>query len=150
MKILRKLLPPVHLFICLLLMLVLDYYLPLYEYSFPYARSAGIVILLCGLGLIIYCAGLFKRAGTPIIPFEKSTRLITGGIYRYTRNPIYLGMLVILLGAALALHSLSPLFVIPIFYLIIVYGYILDEEKFLEGLFGDEFVRYCRQVGRWF
>ena len=150
MKALRILLPPVHLFVSLVLMLLLDYVLPLHEFRLPYARTAGIIILLSGLGLIIYCAGLFRRAETPIIPFEKSTRLISSGIYRYSRNPIYLGMLIILTGAAIALGSLSPLFVIPLFYLIILHGYILDEEIFLERLFGEEYTRYCKQVRRWF
>lgn len=149
MKALQILLPPVHLVICLLLMLLLDYRFPLLEFGLPYARPAGIVILLSGLGLIMVCASLFSRAETPVIPFEQSTRLLTGGIYRYSRNPIYLGMLIILVGAAIALDSLTPLFVIPVFYLIIQYGYVLHEEVFLEQIFGDEYIRYCRQVRRW-
>ena len=92
---------------------------------------------------------LFKRAGTPIIPFEKSTSLLTHGIYRYTRNPIYLGMLIILAGAAVFLGSLTPFLVLPVFFFIIQEGYIRHEEPFLERIFGEQYRAYRRRVRRW-
>jgi protein-S-isoprenylcysteine O-methyltransferase Ste14 len=148
MKQLQILLPPVHLLLSLLLMGVLDYYLPLLTLLPPY-NYAGIAILLSGLGLIILCAVMFKHADTPIIPFEPSTVLLTHGVYRYTRNPIYLGMLIILLGAAVTLGSLSPFLVLPVFFYIIQEGYIRYEETFLEDIFGDRYRLYKSRVRRW-
>lgn len=149
MKALQVLLPPVWLLLCLILMLLLDYRFPLYEFGLPLSLPIGISVLLCGLGLILISARLFSRAKTPIIPFEKSTRLLTGGVYRYTRNPIYLGMVIILIGAAIALGSLSSLLIVPIFWLIIRHAYILHEESFLLQIFGDEYTEYRRRVRRW-
>ena len=150
MKRLQKLLPPVYLLLSLLLMGLLHRFLPLATLiAAPYRYHAGLATAAVGLGLIIACSIHFKRADTPIIPFSESTALLTRGIYRYTRNPIYLGMLIILAGAAVALGSLSPLLVLPVFFLIINEGYVKHEEPFLERIFGDEYRAYKARVRRW-
>ena len=150
MKQLQVLLPPVYLFLGLVVMGLFDYFMPVYEFIPAPWRYGGLLILGTGLGLIIACSVLFKRAGTPIIPFEKSTALLTHGIYRYSRNPIYLGMLIILAGAAVFLGSLTPFLVLPVFFFIIREGYIRHEESFLEQIFGDQYRSYRRRVRRWF
>jgi protein-S-isoprenylcysteine O-methyltransferase Ste14 len=149
MKQLQILLPPVYLLLSLLLMGVLDRYLPSLALIPPPYNYAGFAVLLSGLGLIVACAVMYKKADTPIIPFEPSTALITHGIYRYTRNPIYLGMLIILLGAAIAFGSLSTFLVPPVFFYIIQEGYIKYEEPFLEQIFGDRYREYTSRVRRW-
>lgn len=149
MKQLQVLLPVAWLLLSLLLMGLLHYFLPLTNLLAPPLTHGGYIILLVGLLLILDCIFLFRRAATPIIPFEKSDTLITAGIYQYSRNPVYLGMALILLGAAVSLGSLSPLLVIPCFLVIIQEGYIRHEERFLEKIFGDEYLQYKSSVRRW-
>ncbi|MEE8233425.1 MAG: isoprenylcysteine carboxylmethyltransferase family protein, partial [Gammaproteobacteria bacterium] len=91
----------------------------------------------------------FKKSGTAIRPFETSTVLVKGGPYRFTRNPMYLGMVLILIGMAIYLGSLTPWFVIPVFFLIIQEWFIKYEEPFLENTFGKEYQDYKTKVRRW-
>ena len=150
MKALQVLIPPVYLLISLLLMLVLHYQLPLLRLiPAPYSYT-GISLIIAGLCLAILGAGMFRRADTPVRPFRKSTTLVVHGLFRYSRNPMYLGLLLALLGTAILLGSLSPFLVIPVFFVIIREGYVKHEERFLEELFGDAYRSYKQRVRRWF
>jgi protein-S-isoprenylcysteine O-methyltransferase Ste14 len=93
----------------------------------------------------------FQRAGTTVDPRDprKATALVTGGVYRWSRNPMYLGLTLLLVGWAIHLGSLSPLLVPPLFALVISRVQILPEERILSERFGDDYERYCRSVGRW-
>ena len=103
----------------------------------------------CGLVLAASAVISFKKAGTAIKPFESSTVLIKDGLYRYTRNPMYLGMVILLIGVASYLGSLTPYVVIPVFFLIIQQCFIKHEEPFLENIFGQEYLDYKDKVRRW-
>jgi len=149
MRQLQILLPPVYLLLSLLLMGLLHYFLPLVTLVSAPFTYAGYILLVSGLAIILVCAIMFKRAKTAIIPFEKSSKLVSEGIYRYSRNPIYAGMLIILTGVATILGSLSTFLVIPVFLLIIQQGYIKHEERFLEKTFGDDYLEYKARVRRW-
>jgi protein-S-isoprenylcysteine O-methyltransferase Ste14 len=149
MKQLQILLPPVYLLLSLALMGILDRYLPLMILLEKPWTYLGFAVLIAGLALIIACAILFRQADTPIIPFKHSTALLTDGIYRYSRNPMYLGMLVMLFGAGAAFGSLGPLLVPPLFFFIIREGYIKYEETMLEDIFGDRYRAYTARVRRW-
>ena len=102
-----------------------------------------------GLALIIWAALLFRRAGTGIVPFSDATALVAEGPYRFTRNPMYLGMAAMLLGAALLLGSLTPFLVIPAFMALIAERFILPEEAMLEREFGERYAAYKLRVRRW-
>jgi protein-S-isoprenylcysteine O-methyltransferase Ste14 len=91
----------------------------------------------------------FKRAGTTIRPFEDSSALVTDGLFAFSRNPIYLGAVVGLLGIFVVLGSLSPLAVIPPFVTIIRARFIAVEERMLEAAFGDAYRDYMKRVRRW-
>jgi protein-S-isoprenylcysteine O-methyltransferase Ste14 len=93
--------------------------------------------------------GLFRHGRTTIIPFQESTALITAGPYRFTRNPMYLGMALFLLGAAFFLGSLSPFVVVAIFMVVIQTLFISREETMLAERFPAEFPGYRRKVRRW-
>ncbi len=112
-------------------------------------RWAGAGLMLVGLALILHCAGLFRRAGTPLRPFEPSTALVTTGPYRVTRNPIYLAMVVALVGLGALLGSLVPLAVIPVFIVLIDRGFIQHEETMMAATFGDAYAAYRARVRRW-
>lgn len=145
----RKIVPPFYLIITIALMVTLHKLLPLATVVPPPWSYAGAVVMLTGLGILMWSARLFARAETPIKPFEESTRLITGGMYRLTRNPMYLGMVFMLLGIALLLGTLSPFLPIPLFVWLIHSVFILNEEVMMEDLFGEEYREFRQRVRRW-
>jgi protein-S-isoprenylcysteine O-methyltransferase Ste14 len=114
----------------------------------PY-RYAGIILAGLALGLGAWAAALFRRAGTNIRPFMPSTALVVAGPYRFTRNPMYVGMAGILLGAAVFMGSLTPFIVIPAFMALIAERFIIPEEAKLEATFGREYLNYKASVRRW-
>ena len=99
--------------------------------------------------LLVHAAGTFKRADTDLVPFQNVTALVTTGVYRVTRNPMYLGMALILLGTACTVGAFSGLFVPPLFMAVIELRFIRPEEAMLREMFGEEFENYCKLVGRW-
>jgi protein-S-isoprenylcysteine O-methyltransferase Ste14 len=145
----RKIIPPVYALLTLGAMTLLHCYWPIKRIlTLPYSLVGGLWIAL-GLTLIGFAMGGFKRAGTPVIPFEPSTALVTTGVYRYTRNPMYLGLTMVLIGSALLFGSVGALLPIPVFVLIVRQRFILGEERFLEEIFGAEYLAYRERVRRW-
>jgi protein-S-isoprenylcysteine O-methyltransferase Ste14 len=145
----RKLVPPAWLLLTLLAMTALHVLLPVDRLVPAPWHWTGLLLVAAGLTVMVQGAGLFRRAGTPLRPFQRSTSLVTHGIYRYTRNPMYLGMVVLLIGAAVLFASLSVWLPVLLFFLIIEHGFVRAEEPFLEELFGDEYRRYRERVRRW-
>ncbi|HET9825419.1 MAG TPA: isoprenylcysteine carboxylmethyltransferase family protein [Chitinophagaceae bacterium] len=90
-----------------------------------------------------------RRLGTPLRPGVRATVLVTRGAFKYTRNPMYLGLLTMLVGVATLLDSLSPIIVIPIFIWILYSQFIRREEKWMESWFGDSYLEYKRKTPRW-
>jgi len=141
--------PPFYLLLSIIALFVLNYTVPISVLFYPPFNYFGVVIVFLGLALILWHADYFKKYETPIKPFEQSTHLIKEGLYKYSRNPIYLGMGVILFGGAMILGSFSPFLVVPVFIIIIERAFIVKEEKFLENIFGNEYLDYKKSVRRW-
>jgi protein-S-isoprenylcysteine O-methyltransferase Ste14 len=141
--------PPVYFLAALLLMALLHQVLPLAQILFAPYRYAGIVIMALAVAPILWAALLFRRAGTGIVPFSPATALVLSGPYRFTRNPMYLGLAGTLLGAALLMGSLSPFAVIPAFMALIADRFIAPEEAMLERAFGRDYLDYMAKVRRW-
>jgi protein-S-isoprenylcysteine O-methyltransferase Ste14 len=125
--------------------------LPFGAFSFPgQLLAASVILLLAGL---VGMAGVraFANSGTTVNPLrpECATRLVTGGIYRRTRNPMYLALLLALVAWGTWLGSAPALLVIPVFVLAINRLQIQPEERALEALFGAAFLAYKQQVRRW-
>jgi len=93
----------------------------------------------------------FWRAHTTINPHrpESATKLVTSGVYAWTRNPMYLGLSVLLLGWAINLGTLTPLVLAPLFIPLIRHVQIGPEEHALRARFGEDYARYCQRVNRW-
>jgi protein-S-isoprenylcysteine O-methyltransferase Ste14 len=145
----RKVIPPVYLLLTLAAMVALHFTLPVARLiSAPYSH-AGWLLVLGGLAIAMIASNAFRRAGTPVVPFERSTVLVTDGLFRYTRNPMYLGLVILLLGIAIALGSLSAFLPIPVFVWIIQKWFIQGEERFLTEIFGEQYLAYQRRVRRW-
>lgn len=108
-------------------------------------------VALTGLAILIVLAAWlrFRRAGTPVEPWRTSTTLVTDGIYGWTRNPMYLAMVLFYLAIALAVDSLvTILFLMPLLVLL-HYGVIRREERYLERKFGESYRIYKQRVRRW-
>ena len=145
----RRVIPPVYLLLSLVSMTLLHTYVPIAQLiARPYSY-AGAVLVVMGIAMAGYSAISFDRAGTPVVPFEPSTVLVTGGFYRITRNPMYLGMVLLLLGFATLLGTLSAFLPLPVFVLIIQEWFIKGEERFLEETFGEQYVAFKKRVRRW-
>jgi protein-S-isoprenylcysteine O-methyltransferase Ste14 len=93
---------------------------------------------------------MFKNAGTGITPFDEATALVTGGFYRYTRNPMYVGMFLMLAGVAFLMGSIGAALPVLVFILIIRNNFVMGEERFLEASFGQQYIDYKSTVRRWF
>ncbi|MGH2373918.1 MAG: methyltransferase family protein [bacterium] len=145
----RRVLPPVYFLAALLLMVGLHYALPVRQVThFPY-RYGGLVFVLGGILLVLWAARLFGQTGTPIKPFQEASALVVRGPYRLTRNPMYVGMVTVLIGIAVLLGSLSPVIIIPLFMALIDVRFIRLEEAALERTFGARYGDYKGRVRRW-
>ena len=145
----RKILPGMYLFMCLALMWPLHVFLPVYQYVHEPLAYAGIIPLFAGIAMAALAAGMFVKAKTGLLPFEEATTLVTGGFYRFTRNPMYLGMILMLLGVAFLLGSVGALIPILLFIIIIRYSFVAGEERFMELAFGQQYLDYKARVRRW-
>ncbi len=112
-------------------------------------RFIAVIVMLAGLLTTILAARLFHRLETPVRPFEQPQLLVTQGLFAYSRNPMYLGMVIFLIGYAVILGSLTPWLVIPVFVWVIQERFIKLEEAGLEQEYGDAYRRYQQRVRRW-
>lgn len=145
----RKILPPTYFVSCFLLAVGLHFTCPVAQLIYPPLAYGGFLLLAIGVWLNLWADNLFKKNRTTVKPFEKSSALILKGPFRFSRHPMYLGMLMALLGVAVFLGSLSSFFAPIIFFLIINVLFILREEKAMEKTFGKKYLDYKKQVRRW-
>lgn len=144
-----KLEPPTYFLIFLLLAIGLHFVLPLIQLIYAPYKYIGILLLVIGIWLNIWADGLFKKKNTTVKPFEKSSALILEGPFRFSRHPMYLGMVIALLGVAIILGSLIT-FLVPIaFFITMQIVFIRHEEKALEQTFGQEYLDYKKRVRSW-
>ena len=109
----------------------------------------GLVIGVVGYFLVRRANALLARHQTSIWPFESPALLATSGPFSYSRNPVYLGMTLMLFGIAWSLGYITP-FVFPILFAIVINIFVIpDEERELEKMFKNEYFQYKRKVGRW-
>ncbi len=144
----KKILPPTYLLISILIMLALHFLLPVRKVIPSPYRYLGILPLITGILLNIWSDQIFKKVRTTVKPFEQSSRLVIEGPYRFSRHPMYLGMILILAGLAVLLGTITPAAVIPEF-IWMSKRFIDIEEKAMEETFGDEYLAYSKRVRRW-
>ena len=111
----------------------------------------GSFMIITGLIIILSAIILFKKYQTTITPLNPSnaTKLITDGIYRFSRNPMYLVLLFVLFWISIILNPTGGLFLIPLFILYLHFFQIIPEENAMINLFKDEFLEYKENVRRW-
>jgi protein-S-isoprenylcysteine O-methyltransferase Ste14 len=145
----RIIYPPIWLLLGLIAIFVCNEYYPGPRFTSLAGQVSGGVLIIVGLLLLVIANSLFNRAETGVIPFRNVTALVTDGIYRYTRNPMYLGMAAVLLGCAITVGASVALFVPPMFAVIIELRFIRPEEDMLRGIFPEQYPAYCARVRRW-
>lgn len=109
----------------------------------------GWAIFAAGLGVLALSGAYLNRAGTPVNPYRPSTTLVTAGPYRYSRNPLYVALTLAYLGVAVVMNTVWPVMLLPGLLLLMRWGVISREERYLERRFGDEYRRYQARVRRW-
>lgn len=141
--------PPVHFLIGLISMILLSYFVPVgYWLYFPW-RYIGIIIIIIGFYLSFISGKFFQKAGTDPRPGRKATSIVIKGPFRYTRNPMYLGLITMLIGTSTLLGTFSPIVVIPIIFLIFHKQFVLREEKWMAEWFGEPYLEYKKKTRRW-
>jgi protein-S-isoprenylcysteine O-methyltransferase Ste14 len=117
----------------------------------PWNRFGGLPALV-GFAIAVAAIVRFRQARTTTNPMDpgKASRLVTNGVFRISRNPMYLGLELLLIGWAVWLGSASPWLVPPLFAIVITVVQIIPEERALGQRFGDQYLSYQRRVARWF
>ncbi|OOY34117.1 hypothetical protein BOV90_09570 [Solemya velum gill symbiont] len=111
----------------------------------------GYIVMAIAISIDLWSLGLFLRAKTTFHPLRlhETSSLVTGGMYRVTRNPMYLGLLLLLTGWAILLGELLPWMLLPIFVWLLNTQQIQHEERILEEKFGGQYLQYKERVRRW-
>jgi protein-S-isoprenylcysteine O-methyltransferase Ste14 len=146
----RKILPPVLFLIFAAAMALICWAMGSpHNLAFP-ANLAGMVLLVSGLGISAYHSRLFRQLGTNIMTFDEPDTLVTAGMFRYSRNPMYLGFVLALLGLAVLYQAaVSSLLLVLLFWLVADRWYIRFEEAAMLAKFGDAYRAYCQVTPRW-
>lgn len=144
--------PPVFVFlITASLMVAVRYAVPSWAFTAAYGRPVAALLLAFGAGVGIAGVLAFGRVGTSFSPTEpeRASTLVRDGIYRYTRNPMYVGLLFALLAWALWLGHPLSLVLVPVYVLYMNRFQISVEERVLADKFGGAYLQYKREVRRW-
>ena len=140
--------PPVWTGVCLVLIYGISRAIPLRLFG-GVGDVGGGLLVLAGLALMALAAWEMVRARTTVIPRRTASALVTSGVFRFSRNPIYLGDSLVLVGACLILDSAPGLITLPLFIWIINTRFIEGEEAALSREFGNEYKMWCAAVRRW-
>lgn len=143
-----KIPPPIIFLCCAAFIIFLPNMVPFYEIR---SNFLCLLFILFGITLDLFALIQFRRANTTIMPTtpEKSRQLVKTGVYRLSRNPMYLGMALNLIGLVWGLGNLLSFFGVLVFFCYINRFQIQPEEKVLTQLFGQDYQDYCRQTRRW-
>jgi protein-S-isoprenylcysteine O-methyltransferase Ste14 len=142
--------PPIAWALAVLAGLALNWLMPLpFLPAVVSAGWLGATVFAFALALVAWAIITMTRAGSNVPTNLPSTTIVETGPYRFTRNPIYLGMVLGLIGLAIAFNGLWLLMTLVPFALVIRYGVITREEAYLERKFGDVYRRYRARVRRW-
>ena len=138
--------PPVILLASIVLQIILLFSFPI---SVDLSSLLGLILILSGISLVFVSFRFMRKMKTTFIPDGTPEVLISSGPFKFSRNPIYLGMLTILVGLAFLMSSLSAIIIAIVFGTIINFTWIAHEEKKLHELFSEDWDNYSSKVRRW-
>ncbi len=114
-----------------------------------WADTSGVILMILGIIGVFASITQLRAAGTTIVPGQPTHRVVTGGLYRFSRNPMYVAMTAFYIGVSLTAGSLWALLLLIPVLVIMNIGVIAPEERYLERKFGEEYRAYKRIVRRW-
>lgn len=141
--------PPVWLAGTLLIMWFWSNKLPIAKFGGGWSKTLGALIIVGAMALAIWSVLQFQKANTPVHPRRKPTTLLTDGIYAYSRNPIYLAMVMLAFGAALCFGTVGALIPVAALIWLLQDLFIAGEEHHIEKNFGNEWKAYTAKTRRW-
>ncbi|VAV95272.1 Putative protein-S-isoprenylcysteine methyltransferase [hydrothermal vent metagenome] len=146
----KIILPPIVLALCLIAMVAINYFNVAGQVLFTGPlKLAGYFLIALGIFLPFWGARLFRQHETNIMPYNDPDNIVTKGPFSFSRNPMYLGMLLVLFGVAI-IYATSLSFIFPVIYFVIANWYFIPfEEGRMLAAFGDEFTAYKARVRRW-
>jgi protein-S-isoprenylcysteine O-methyltransferase Ste14 len=144
--------PPIQAFCCAGIMWMISSYVPELGYSFRFSNYLVGAFLISGVIIDLTAIKSFMQAKTTISPLSpnNSSSLVVSGIYKFTRNPMYVGLVLILTGFAFWVENYGAFAVVPCFVYFITNYQIIPEEEILIEKFGIPYADYCATVNRWF
>lgn len=144
-----RLYPPLWFLLFAISALAVSIFLPLHVELGLTGRVLSMLSIVSGAVVAGWARGIFHFTDTSAHPFNQGDRLITHGIYRISRNPMYLGMLLVLIGLVIWLENPGGLLLPPLFVLVINRRHIEGEERRLTEQFGETYLAYQNQTRRW-
>jgi protein-S-isoprenylcysteine O-methyltransferase Ste14 len=144
-----KVLPPLLFLVVLAGALVADRLLPLPLPGGAARVAAGVALVVVGVAVMAWAGRAMWASHTTVSPWARVSALVTSGPFRFTRNPIYLGDLLVYLGVMLWVGTWWPLLALPILFLAAQWLVIGPEERYLTDRFGGEYTAYRQRVRRW-
>ena len=142
-------LPPLLYGIAFAVVLLLHWLWPLPVFSHTATFWVGVAAISAAAALAAWGAVSLRKAGTNINPSLPTTALVASGPFRFSRNPLYVALSLMFLGMSLAVNSLWGVLVLLPLLLVMHYGVILREERYLEAKFGETYRQYCSKVRRY-
>lgn len=145
----RNINPPNYFLLSLIFVIAFHFFMPVVRLLiFPW-NLFGLLPLAAGIYLNLAADQLLKKHHTTVKPMEKSSQLVTTGVFHISRNPMYLGMVLFLSGLSILLGSLSPWLIVIVFAIFLDRIFINFEEKNLQHTFEEKWLNYRNKVGRW-
>lgn len=147
----NKIPPPALTLISVMLMVYLAVNFGGYTFNTEGRFGIGLAVLVVGLAIMASAGISFRRKKTTVNPFrpENTTRLVVDGLFNYSRNPMYLGMMFILFGVQIALDYVPNIVVVILFIIYMTLYQVRPEERALTEKFGDEYIDYMKRVRCW-
>ena len=141
--------PPVLYSAALIVALVLHWFRPLPIFSASVVRWLGMALVAVGLAVVIRVFRTMRAAGTNVDPRRPTTVIVTTGLFRFSRNPIYMGLTLMYLGLTLTFNTWWGLVLLVPLLPTMHRGVVLREERYLEQSFGEQYRQYCSRVRRY-
>ncbi len=141
--------PPYYLYLFIGIMVLLHFVIPVTHFIHFPLNLFGLIVLIPGIALNLSADKAFRVNNTTVKPILETNKLITTGIFHLTRNPMYLGFVLILLGIGILMGTLTPFLAVIVFAFFMDVVFIRYEEQKLEKAFQEKWVAYTKKVRRW-
>lgn len=143
--------PPLLFFMCLSAGAVLSSLFPetTMAGSWAFRLIPGFILLSLAGFIAFFAFRRFKIHETPFDPYKKTVQLIQDGPFRFSRNPLYLALMLLFAGFTFLVASVWMVLLMAVFFMLLVYGVIRPEERYLKEKFGEDYLRYKKSVRRW-